>query len=627
MCGIAGQMASDGRPVDARLMAAMGARLRHRGPDDQGVYVQGPVGLAHQRLSILDLSPAGRQPMSNAAGTVWIVFNGEIYNFEELRGRLKTPRHFRSRTDTEVLLALYEDYGIDCLPLLRGMFAFAIWDQPRRRLVLARDRVGKKPLFYAVDRGGIRFASELKALLVEGPAPPVDPVAIHHYLTFQYVPGPLTIFQGIRKLPPGHVLVYEEGRVVERAYWTLTYDDREQGRSDADYQEEFADLLTESVRLRLISDVPLGAFLSGGVDSSSVVAIMSRLLDRPVKTFSIGFREKDFNELPYARQVAAHLGTDHHEFIVEPSAIDILPTLARVYDEPFGDASAIPTYYVSELSRKFMTVVLNGDGGDELLAGYPRYALTAFDDLTDRWLPEPARARMSRLVAGLPRGIPGLDTVRNRLERAAAPFSRTYLNRICYFLPHEKADLYAPDFQDAVKDCDSLALLASWFGEAQAASLLDRLLAVDTRSYLPDDLLVKVDRATMAHSLEARSPLLDHRLMEFAARLPRRLKIRDGQTKYLLKQTMRGRLPDGILDRPKMGFGVPVDRWFRADCRDFVQDTLLSARSLQRGYFKPARLRQLVERQESGACSYGSRAYALLMLELWHREYAETAHA
>lgn len=626
MCGIAGQVTADRRPVDRHVIAAMGERLRHRGPDDQGVYAQGHVGLAHRRLSILDLSQAGHQPMSNEAGTVWIAFNGEIYNYQELRDRLRTDRPFRSRTDTEVLLRLYEDYGLAAIPMLRGMFACAIWDQQAQRLVLARDRLGKKPLFYSVRNGKLAFASELKALLVEGPSPEIDPVALHHYLTFQYIPAPLTIFQGIRKLLPGHVLVYEDGKVSESAYWSLSYADKQPRRSDREYLEEWTALLQESVQLRLASDVPLGAFLSGGVDSSSVVAWMSRLSDRPVKTFSIGFKDDAFNELPYAREVATLFGTEHHEFVVEPSAVEVLPTLVRVYDEPYADSSAIPTYYVSELSRRHVTVVLNGDGGDELLAGYPRYDLLPGDRLRDRWLHGTVGRQLGRCLDAVGWAGPLGRRVRRRLDRGVAPFSRTYLGRICYFSPAEKEQLYTGAFRGAVAGHDSYALLAQWFEEADADDLLDRLLAVDTRSYLPDDLLVKVDRATMAHGLEARSPLLDHRLVEFAASLPVDQKIRRGQTKYLLKSSMRGLLPDALLDRPKMGFGVPIDRWFREDCRGFVRDTLLSPRSLQRGYFDPAAVRDLVEQQRQGACSYGSRIYALLMLELWHREYADGAH-
>ncbi|MEW6542987.1 MAG: asparagine synthase (glutamine-hydrolyzing) [Nitrospirota bacterium] len=623
MCGIAGQVTADRRPVEARVIAAMGGRLSHRGPDDAGLHVDGHVGLAHRRLSVLDLSQAGRQPMANESGTVWIVYNGEIYNFEELRDSLRSRYAFRSRTDTEVVLRLYEEYGLQCLPMLRGMFAFAIWDKRAQRLVLARDRLGKKPLFYSIRGARLSFASELKALLADGPSPPIDPVALHHYLTFQYVPAPRTIFQGVRKLPPGHVLVYEDGKGSESAYWSLDYVAKRTWRSEEACREEFLALLEESVKLRLISDVPLGAFLSGGMDSSSVVALMSRLTRQPVKTFSIGFKDEAFNELPYAGTVAEKFETDHHEFVVEPSAVEILPTLVRVYDEPFADASAIPTYCVSQLSRQYVTVVLNGDGGDELLAGYPRYAFTLWDELGSRWLSDPARDRFSRWIGGALGRVPGLGRARNRLDRALTPFARAYMARICYFSPAEKGGLYAPGFFETVRDKDSYDLLTDWFDRAQASTLLDRLLWVDTHSYLPDDLLVKVDRATMAHGLEARSPFLDHRLAEFCAALPVRLKVRNGQSKYLLKRVMQDLLPASILERPKMGFGVPIDRWFREDCRDFVRDILLADRCLARGYFRPERVRQMLDVHQRGEADYGSRLYALLMLELWHREYAD----
>ena len=621
MCGIAGQVTADRRPVDQAVIVAMGERLRHRGPDDHGVYVNGHVGLAHRRLSIIDLSAAGHQPMSNADGTIWIVFNGEIYNFQELREALQTRHAFRSRTDTEVILYLYEEYGVRCVSMLGGMFAFAIWDERSQRLVLARDRLGKKPLFYSATEQGLAFASELKALLVGGGAPDIDPVALHHYLTFQYVPAPMTIFRGVHKLRPGHMLVYEGGKVSESAYWSLRYNDKLTGWTEGKYREEFMTLFQESVGQRLISDVPLGAFLSGGVDSSSVVAVMSRLMSQPVKTFSIGFKEDAFNELPYAREVAQRFGTDHHEFVVEPSAVEILPTLVRVYDEPYADSSAIPTYYVSRLSRQFVTVILNGDGGDELFAGYPRYEFTPYDRLADRYLPDATRDRLRLLLTRLP--VPG--RIRARVERFLTPFNRTYLTRICYFYPAEKEWLYTPEFMDQVQGHDSGALLVRWFEETPAEELLDRLMAVDTRSYLPDDLLVKVDRATMANGLEARSPFLDHRLVEFAASLPVHLKVRNGETKYLLKTVMRGTLPDRVLDREKMGFGVPIDRWFRQDCREYLRDILLSDRCAARGYFRPERVRQLVDRHQQTETNYGYRLYALLMLELWHREYVDGA--
>ncbi|MCC6964667.1 MAG: asparagine synthase (glutamine-hydrolyzing) [Nitrospira sp.] len=609
--------------MQRELLTAMGAQLRHRGPDDSGVYLKGHVGLVHQRLSILDLSAAGCQPMSNSKGTLWIVFNGEIYNFEELRGRLRVPREFRTGTDTEVLLYLYEDFGLQCLDLLRGMFAFALWDESAQRLVLARDRLGKKPLFYRLTNESLTFASEIKALLVERPRPDIDPIALNHYLTFQYVPAPLTIFRGIQKLLPGQVMVYEGGKVSCRTYWSLQYDRKIRLRSDDECREAFEELLDESVRLRLVSDVPLGAFLSGGLDSSSIVAIMSKHMKQPVKTFSIGFKDEAYNELPHAREVAQRFGTDHHEFIVEPSAFEILTKLVRIYDEPYADSSAVPTYYLSELSRQAVTVILTGDGGDELLAGYPRYKYSSLEHWMARYVGKNMRKSLKAVLSRFP-FISLSQTGRRIIERIVEPFAATYLSRICYFSPAEKAGLYATDFNESICEHDSFDLLGKWFEEAPAIELLDQLLAVDTRSYLPDDLLVKVDRATMAHGLEARSPFLDHKLMEFAASLPIDLKVRKGMSKYVLKRAMRGVLPDRIITRSKQGFGVPIDRWFREDCRDFVHETLLSSRSLTRGYFVPDKVRELVENHQHRGVPSGYRLYALLMLELWHREYVDS---
>ncbi|MEW6247483.1 MAG: asparagine synthase (glutamine-hydrolyzing) [Nitrospirota bacterium] len=628
MCGIAGQVTADRRPVAKHVIEAMGERLRHRGPDDHGIYVRGHVGLAHRRLSILDLSPAGHQPMTNEDGSVWLVFNGEIYNFEELRRLLEDRHTFRSRTDTEVIIHLYEQHGVQCLSMLRGMFAFAIWDERTQRLVLARDRLGKKPLFYSVLQGGLMFASELKALLAGGIPRDIDPVAIHYYLTYQYIPAPRTIFRNVRKLLPGHVLVYEDGKASESSYWSLRYDDKLTGRTDREYVEEFRSLLQESVRLRLASDVPLGAFLSGGVDSSSIVAEMSRLMTQPVKTFSIGFKEAAYNELPYARDVAKRFGTNHHEFIVESSAVDILPTLVRVYDEPYADSSAIPTFYVSQLCRQFVTVVLNGDGGDELFGGYPRYRFRPIDHLASRLIGNStnvaiAAAELRKLIARLPGDVPEIRGIQCRLDRLFMPIDQRYLERICYFTPAEAEALYTSGFGQTVRGYRAGELMSQWFDEAQASTFLDKLLSVDTRSYLPDDLLVKVDRATMAHGLEARSPLLDHRLVEFAASLPVHMKIRNGETKYLLKEAMRDVLPDSILNRDKKGFGVPIDRWFRIDCHELVRETLLSDRCTSRGYFKSNRVRQIIETHQQTDDNYGSRLYALLMLELWHREYMD----
>jgi asparagine synthase (glutamine-hydrolysing) len=597
----------------------MGARLRHRGPDDAGVYVDGAVGLAHQRLSILDVSAAGHQPMSNEDQSIWIVFNGEIYNYRELRAHLEGRHEFRSNTDTEVLVHLYEDEGVECFSKLRGMFAVAIWDARLQQLVIARDRLGKKPVFYSLgEDGALSFASELKALVGVEHAYAVDPLAVHHYLTFQYIPTPQTIYQNVAKLKPGHVLVYRDGSIREQSYWSLQFQEGPEHRSEGEIKEQFLSVLDEAVRLRMISDVPLGAFLSGGVDSSSVVARMSRWSPTPVNTFSIGFREDAFNELPYARQVAERYHTNHHEFLVEPSALDLLPRLVGVYDEPFADSSAIPTYVVSQLSRAHVTVVLTGDGGDEILAGYPRYQFSSAELVCAggrTW-----RSRWKSLVSGWPGPA---STLPSAIGRFGQPLSRRYLSRIAYFSPQEKEALYTEDFLSTVGEHDSAVLLDEWFAEVSTASPLNQLLGVDTRSYLLDDLLVKVDRATMAHGLEARSPFLDHQVVEFCAALPLKYKLQSGIGKVLLKSVMRGTLSDDVLDRPKMGFGVPIERWFRDECREFLRDTLLSKPAAERGYFKPERVRDLIDDHEAGRGNYAYRLYALLMLELWHQHIGE----
>lgn len=626
MCGIAGQVNGDRRPVSHARIAAMGKHLRHRGPDDEGIYVKGYVGLAHRRLSILDLSAAGHQPMSNEDGTIWLVFNGEIYNFGELRRLIESRHTFQSRTDGECIVHLYEEFGVRVFSMLRGMFAVAIWDEKKQRLVLGRDRLGKKPLFYSAHNDSLSFASELKALREGDPLGGVDPLAVHYYLTYQYIPAPWTIYRHARKLMPGHFLLYEDGKVSETAYWSVSYDDKLEGLSDQAYIEEFRGLFTESVKLRLASDVPLGAFLSGGLDSSSVVATMAQLMTQPVRTFSIGFKEDGYNELPYARQVSAQFGTDHHEFVVEPDAVDILPALVQVYDEPHADSSAIPTYYVSKLSRQFVTVVLNGDGGDELLGGYPRYQFRPIDHILHSlcWgaVPRAAARRLRQVIAMLPGERRGWRAVRRLLDQPLVPLSERYLQRICYFTPAEARALYSPGFAQVVQGHHSGELMERWLEDARASSFLDRLLSVDTRSYLPDDLLVKVDRATMAHGLEARSPFLDHRLVEFAASLPTHLKIRGATGKFVLKGAMRGVLPDSIIDRDKQGFGVPIDRWFRGECRDLLRETLLSQQSLSRGYFHADRIRRMIEAHERNEDNYGYRLYALLVLELWHQSFA-----
>ena len=629
MCGIAGKLQKDSTaPVDPELLRRMAGALRHRGPDDEGVWTDGPVGLASRRLAIIDLSPQGHMPMPNQDGSAWIVLNGEIYNFQELRAELVAKGHrFRSMTDTEVVVHLYDEEGVDCLKRLRGMFAFAIWDTRTRTLFLARDRLGKKPLYYYEDDTRFLFASEPKAILAD-PAVPrePDPLAIHYYLTYQYVPSPWSAFRGFRKLPPAHYLLIQPGRPprVER-YWKLRYGEKIRG-SEAALCEELRERLREAVRLRLISDVPLGAFLSGGLDSSAIVAFMSEQLGGGVKTFSIGFEEDAYNELPYARRIAQHFHTDHHEFVVTPNAVEILPELVWHYNEPYADSSALPTYYLSRLARQHVTVALNGDAGDENFAGYPRHVAIRLVAWFCR-LPRPVR----RAIIASGRLIPDSLPPRHALQMAkrfAGRLSDTtpqqeYGRWISHFTDAAKATLYTEEFAARVGGCDSLGPLREAFAASDAPDILESALDADVSLYLPDDLLVKVDIASMAHGLEARSPLLDHQFMEFVASIPAKAKVRFGVKKYLFKKAMAGLLPREIIHREKMGFGVPIDRWFRGELRELATDTLLSRRALARGYFRPEAVRRLLDEHVSGRAHWHAHLWNLLMLELWHQMFID----
>ena len=629
MCGICGKLNFNREePVEGGLIKQMCQVLSHRGPDDEGTYVKRNCGLGHRRLSIIDLSPAGHQPMSNEDGTVWIVFNGEIYNFPELRKFLEARGHrFASFTDTETILHLYEEEGTGCLRKLRGMFAFAIYDERNERLFLARDRVGKKPLAYALTDNSLIFASEIKAILLD-PAirREIDFTVLHHYLTYEYCPSPHTIFKGIQKLPPAHFLIWEKGKANIERYWDLRYQEKLILPDEEAYGERFREIFEEAVRIRLMSDVPLGAFLSGGIDSSATVAWMSKLSSEPVKTFSIGFEEEEYNELPYARIVADRFKTDHHEFMVRPNAMEILPKLVYYYNEPFADSSAIPTYYVSKLTRGHVTVALNGDGGDESFAGYERYIA---DRLAGYYQLVPAvlREKIIRKVVEL---LPHSENRRNffrRLKRFVRGISeepeRRYVRWICFFDNEMKDDLYCSEFKELVRGIDSVDLTVQWYAKADGKDFIDRTLFVDAMSYLPEDLLVKVDIASMANSLEARSPFLDHRLMEFAASLPGHLKLNGMVTKYLLKQSLKGILPEEVLKRKKMGFGVPLDRWFRGELKEMAFDTLLSPAALQRGYFQKKSVERLLNEHVTLRADHSYRIWALLFLELWHRMFID----
>jgi len=632
MCGICGKLYFNPlRKADPNTISAMASVLKHRGPDDHGIHIDGPLGIGHQRLSIIDVSAAGHQPMSNEAGSIWIVFNGEIYNFEELRMELQGKGHvFTSHTDTETIIHLYEEEGTDCLNRLRGMFAFAIWDSIKQRLFLARDRVGKKPLVYAVTDGAVIFASEIKAILQDpSVAAEVDCEALHHYLTYQYVPGPWTMFKGIRKLPPAHSLVVQRGNITTRQYWHLSYAQKLILPTLGDYVDQFMAVFTEAVKIRLRSDVPLGAFLSGGIDSSATVAVMSQLTNRPIKTFSIGFDVSEYNETAFASMVAKRFNTDHTEFIVKPDAITILPKLVWHYNEPFADSSAIPTYYVSKLTREHVTVALNGDGGDESFAGYERYIA---DKLAGYYEKIPCSVRehiIKRSLSFIPHQE-NRSSIFRRLKRFVNGISekaeRRYVRWICGFDNEMKNDLYSAAFAEKIATIDSVDLIVNWYAKADSSAFLDKTLFVDIMSYLPDDLLVKVDIASMANSLEARSPFLDHKLMEFAASLPPHLKLNGIQSKYLLKKAFSSLLPRSVLHRKKMGFGVPIDRWLRNELKELTYQILLEKRTVERGLFKQQAVRMLVDEHMLKRADNSYRIWALLFLELWYRMFIDKSN-
>lgn len=628
MCGIAGKLLFDAQgAVDRALLERMNAVLAHRGPDDEGVWTRGGIGLAHRRLSIIDLSPAGHQPMCNERGTVWIVFNGEIYNHVELRRGLERKGHvYRGRSDTETIIHLYEEEGPRCVESLRGMFAFALWDEDERMLLLARDRFGKKPLLYAETPAGLVFASELKAILQDESVPvELDEAALDSYMTWGFVPAPDTIVRGVRKLPQASVLTWREGRTSVERYWTLEYAPKlELGEEDA--AEAVLELLREATRLRLMSDVPLGAFLSGGIDSSAVVALMAEAAGGPVKTFSIGFEDQSFDETPYARLVAGLFETDHHEVVVTPKVLDVLPEIVWAYGEPYADSSALPSYYLAKLTRGEVTVALNGDGGDEAFAGYARYAANDLSALYGR-IPRPIRAGvLPSLAARLPETTRQKDPMR-RLKRFIAaqndPPARRYASWLAYNDEAMKRTLYSEDFAERVSGIDPLGRLEAAYARVAERAPLDRALSADVEMYLPDDLLVKMDIATMVHSMEARSPFLDHKLAEFAARLPADFKLRGRTRKYILKKALAKHLPRRILNRGKYGFGAPVGRWFKSEMRAVASDVLLGERAAARGILSPAGVKRLLERHATGGVNHGYRIWQLVMLELWFRTYVD----
>ncbi|MFC1631287.1 asparagine synthase (glutamine-hydrolyzing) [Candidatus Omnitrophota bacterium] len=643
MCGIAGSCNFSGERVGRRVIERMIKTLLHRGPDDSGIYISaqeypgapGQAGLGQRRLSIIDLQ-TGHQPMSNEDQTIWIICNGEIYNFRQLRtGLLKKGHHFKSKSDTEVILHLYEDYGLDCVKELRGMFAFAIWDNRKQRLFLARDRVGQKPLVYHFNGKEFIFASEIKAILQNELKKEIDFDAIDYFLSFGYIPSPRSILKGIKKLPPAHILTFEPSGIKIKRYWQLTYQKKKIAFTEA--KQRLKELLTESVRLRLISDVPLGAFLSGGMDSSSVVALISSLSSRPVKTFTIGFEEEDYSELKFAQKVAKRFNTEHREFIVRPNAFEILHKLVWHYNEPFGDSSCIPTYYIAKMTREFVPVALNGDGGDESLAGYERYRGVRIASYL-RHLPKPLISLMHlslkedkglfvKMTAILmdrfniratPRYVEGLL---KGLLKYPDQWKR-YISWMSYFQEEQKEYLYDQNFRTQLSNDRSRYILK--LVEAQEPrDPVEQAMQLDINSYLPEDLLVKMDIATMANSLEARAPFLDHQFMEFAASLPINFKLKLLNTKYILKVLTQDLLPKEILQRQKWGFGVPLDKWFREELKGFAYETLLDKESIGRGYFRKEYIKTLLDQHSSGKCNHGPCIWSLINLEIWHRIFID----
>ena len=630
MCGIVGIIHPEGKEtVDFEILRAMNSSLTHRGPDDEGYWLDRNIGLGMRRLSIIDLE-GGHQPISNEDGNVWTVFNGEIYNYLELREELIRKGHrFKTSADTEVIVHLYEEAGEDFIQRLRGMFAIALWDGRERKLLLYRDRVGIKPLHYRLKNRTLLFASEIKAIL-EYPevSREISTGALSDYLSYLYIPTPRTIYREILKLPAGHFLRYVNGQIEIKRYWDFSYHEGPQMREE-EWVEKLKQALSEAVKLHLVSDVPVGAFLSGGVDSSTVVAWMSRLGSAPVRTYSMGFRDAHFNELPYAREVAGCFKTDHHEEVVEVNAFHLLPRILAGFDEPFADASAIPTYLVSEFARREAKVVLSGDGGDELFAGY---LWTRKESWLERYRKLPRALRRVIGSSVLQNGYQplrqtgGWDSLRRFLYDAGLPPAESFARRSMNFQPWMKENLFQPWVNDQLRaeGEDSLERIRFFFEQERASSVMNKLLYLDSKIYLPDDCLTKVDRMSMLHSLEVRVPFLDHKLIELVSSIPFSMKLKGRTTKYLLKKAMKDLLPAGILKQRKQGFQVPLGRWFQGELSFFARKLLLEDKARSRRFFRTPYVEWLLEEHQEGRQRFGNQLYALVVFELWCRLAEET---
>jgi asparagine synthase (glutamine-hydrolysing) len=629
MCGICGFAEQDARqPARLDDLKRMTAAIAHRGPDGEGLITLGPIGLGHRRLAIVDTSPTGAQPMTNADRTLWIVYNGEIYNYlEERKGLEARGYRFRSRSDTEVLLSLYQEYGESCLERLHGMFAFAIWDVGADRFFLARDRFGKKPLYYRLTPRRFSFASEIKALVAAGgPAPAIQLEAINHFLSFDYVPGPRTAFHDVFKLPAGHQLSYSGGQLRISRYRPMppTFTAARERPTASDLRRTLA----VAVQRRLMGEVPVGVFLSGGVDSSAIVALLAEAGGPAIQTFSVAFREPSHDESRAARLVADRFGTDHHEFTATPALADELPRIVRHFDEPFGDPSALPTHFLAREARRAITVALTGDGGDELFAGYERYIKNALAERASRWPHWLRRIAASALGRVVPESLPFEHRLRQFQRFWALDLSSLetlYCRWLLHFDAEQKRELYTDDFRTSVHE-DSCALVQTLFDQVGGRDLAAREMAVDVASYLTDDLLVKTDMSTMAVGMEARCPFLDVDVAAIANALPSDQKLHGLRTKHVLKEALASVLPREILERRKQGFGIPIDQWLKGELRPLVHDVLLGPRASQRGYVRPDVVRRMVEEHESGRRQWQYHLWNLMVLELWHREVIDAGH-
>jgi asparagine synthase (glutamine-hydrolysing) len=627
MCGICGKLSFDaGAGVERTTMRAMLDTIRHRGPDDEGIFLDSQVGLGHRRLSIIDLS-SGHQPLSNEDGTVWIVFNGEIYNYRELRPLLLEKGHvFKTQSDTEVIVHLYEELGVGCVEKLRGMFAFAIWDQKAKTLFLARDRVGIKPLYYSVTRDSLVFASEIKAILAD-PAirSGVSPQAIDRFLTFLYSPGAETLFNNVVKLPPGSYLLARDGHTVVREYWDLHFTDASAHLSVKQSEDQLLALLSEAVAQHMIADVPVGILLSGGVDSTAMLSYAVENTDQPISSYTIGFSDPGIiaDERPYARLAAQAFGANHHEMTISAADfLDFMPRYVWHMEEPVCEPPAVALYYVSQLARRDVKVLISGEGGDEAFAGYSNYRNLLWLERVKRWV-RPLNGFTGKGLAAL-NSVVRSQRIAKYVPLMDAHWPDYYYTRVSFpyrFFNRETKSLYSPEFAAQVDKQRSLEPLRQFFSNAKNYGMLNQMLYVDTKTWLPDDLLIKADRMTMANSVELRVPLLDHKLLEFAASLPSNYKVRNFTTKFIAKRALAGRVPKTILERRKAGFPVPYERWLRKDLRDWVQDILFDSKTLARGYFARKAVEDLVARDQREG-GYSKEIFSLATLELWHRAFA-----